>query len=520
MSRNASAEARIPAPPERLNLATDLLDRHLEAGRGARPALRYRGRTLTYADVAAEANRVGNALRTLGVDLEQRVAIALPDSPEFVAVFLGAIKIGAVALPLNTLLSPSEYAYQLADSGAKVLIADTAVYARIAEVRRELHRLRHVIVVGDGDGALSYEGVVRAASAELSPADTTKDDMCFWQYSSGTTGAPKAAVHLHHDLYLTARLYGEHVLGLTAHDRTFSMSKLFFSYGLSNSLALPFTAGACAVLVPERADPPLAFATIASERPTILFGVPTAYAAMLAAADAGDADLASVRVCISAGEALPAPIFARWRERFGLEILDGIGSTEVGYIFISNTPGAARAGTSGRVLPGYEAKIVDVDDGVGDLWVKGDSTMAQYWRQHEPTKRALQGEWIVTGDRYSVDADGFFTYAGRSDDMLRVGAQWVSPIEVEGVLLDHPGVLECAVVGRADEDGLTRPVAFVVPKGASAGTRELAESLDALARDRLAAHKRPRWIEFRAGLPKTATGKIQRFRLRSAQEVG
>ena len=503
--------------PERLNLAADLLDRHLEAGRGARPALRYRGRTLSYAEVAAEANRVGNALRSLGIDVEQRVAIALPDSPEFVASFLGAIKIGAVALPLSTLLSASEYAYQLDDSRAKALVVADAILPRIASIRSELRHLRHVVVVGEPSEGLSYAELVGAASSELAPEDTSRDDMCFWQYSSGTTGLPKAAVHLQHDLYLTTRLYGRHVLDLAEGDRTFSVSKLFFSYGLSNSLALPFSAGASAVLVPERAEPRLVFETIARERPTIFFAVPTAYAALLQHGD--DADLSSVRRCVSAGEALPPAILERWRRRFGLEILDGIGSTEVGYIFISNTAGRVRAGTSGRVIPGFEARVAEGDGASGELWVKGDSTMAYYWRQHERTKRTVVGEWIATGDRYRVDADGYFTYAGRADDMLRVGAQWVSPIEVEAVLLEHEAVAECAVVGRADEDGLTRPVAFVVPRAQRGATAELAAELRAHATARLAGYKSPRWIEFASELPKTATGKIQRFKLRE-REVG
>ena len=502
--------------PERLNFAADLLDRHLEAGHGARPALRYRGRTLTYADVAGETNRVGNALRALGVDVEQRVAIALPDSPEFVATFLGAIKIGAVAVPLSTQLSAEEYAFQLQDCGAKALVVADAIAARIAPIRERLPRLRHVIVVGEAGPDASYDEIVRVASAELAPENTSKDDMCFWQYSSGTTGAPKAAVHLQHDLYLTTRLYARHVLDLSADDRTLSVSKLFFSYGLSNSLALPFSVGACAILLAERPEPAVVFDVIARERPTIFFAVPTAYAALLQHADG--ADVRSLRRCVSAGEALPAPLFERWRRRFGLDILDGIGSTEVGYIFISNTPDALRPGTSGREIPGFEARI-DGDGGAGDLWVKGDSTMAFYWRRHDLTTRTLAGEWIATGDRYAVDRDGFFSYAGRSDDMLRVGAQWVSPIEVEAVLLEHEAVVQCAVVGRPDENGLERPAAFVVARDPARASESLAAELLAHARSRLASHKCPRWIEFRNDLPKTATGKIQRFKLRGQQEV-
>ncbi len=513
--------------PERFNLARWCLDRHVDAGKGARPALRYRGRSLTYAEVTADANRVGNALRGIGVDVEQRVAIALPDSPEFVATFFGAVKIGAVALPLSTLMREAEYAYELADSRAKAIVVSETLLPHVLAVRGSLPHLRHVIVVGAAApaGCVAYDEVARAASPELTAEDTSKDDMCFWQYSSGTTGAPKAAVHLQHDLAITSARYGAHVVGMREDDRTFSLSKLFFSYGLTNSMVLPLAFGASALLLPERPEPRLVFETTRTERPTLFFAVPTAYAALLAAADQG-ADLSSVRLCVSAGEALPKALYQRWRERFGVEVLDGIGSTEIGYIVISNQPGRARPGTSGTVIPGYEAKLVDAagasvaPGAVGDLVVQSDSTMAGYWNKHERTKRTLVGEWLATGDRYSVDADGYFTYAGRSDDMLRVGAQWVSPIEIEGVVLEHAAVLECAVVGRTDGDGLTRPVAHVVLRSGAAATPVLSAELDALIAARLPPFKRPRWIEFEHELPKTATGKIQRYRLRADREVG
>jgi benzoate-CoA ligase len=370
-------------------------------------------------------------------------------------------------------------------------------------------------------GALELSELCAAASPDLDPEPTSRDDMCFWQYSSGTTGAPKAVVHLHHDLWEVTERYGHNVIGMSAADRSYSVPKLFFSYGLGNSLAFPFRYGATVLLDPLRPDPRRTYELLAAERPTLFYAVPTFYASLLGLReDDLPADLSSVRLCISAGEPLPRPLYERWKQRFGLEILDGIGSTEVGYIFVSNSPGRVRPGTSGQVVPGYQAKVID-DEGrpaatgaTGTLWVKGDSSFAFYWNQHERTKRTIVGEWVVTGDSYSVDADGYYTYRGRADDMLKVGARWVSPVEVESALLEHPAVAECAVVGREDEDGLTRPVAYAVLRDGGAGSVALAEELRAFARERLAHYKCPRWIEFVGELPKTTTGKVQRYRLR------
>ncbi len=456
------------------------------------------------------------------------------------ATFLGAVRIGAVALPLSTLLRSADFRYMLADSRAKALVVDAQLYEQIAPLRSELPHLRHVIVVphpsapaaaaapepGVGhapSGCLAYAELVAAASPKLDSEATSKDDMCFWQYSSGTTGFPKAAVHLQHDLAFVARAYGRPVVSIGEDDRVFSIAKLFFSYGLGNSLALPMSVGACTILMPERPEPAQAYDVITRERPTLFFAVPTFYAALLAAPSTR-ADLSSLRLCVSAGEALPKALYKRWRARFGVEILDGIGSTEVGYIFVSNFPGRARPGTSGQVVAGYEVRITDPEGasvapgGIGDLWVKGDSICACYWNKHERTKRTLVGEWIATGDRYSVDPDRYYTYAGRSDDMLKVGAMWVSPIEIEGVLIEHAAVLECAVVGRLDEDELVKPAAYVVLKDGGEGTSELARELQTLVKERLAPYKCPRWIDFVAELPKTATGKIQRYRLREQHE--
>ncbi|MGH2378072.1 MAG: benzoate-CoA ligase family protein [Candidatus Limnocylindria bacterium] len=528
------------------NLASALVDAHVEAGRGGHAAIRHQGRTLTYAEVEVEVDRCGNALRGLGVGPGDRVALLLPDSPEFIVSFFGAVKIGAVALPLSTLLPGEGLAYMLSDSEATALIADAATLDRPRTFRERLPHLRHVIVVDAATGSEhaysrlrqgpartesepkareSYCALLDAADARLEAAPTTASDMCFWQYSSGTTGRPKAVMHRMRDLWEVAERYGRHVIGMTSADRSFSLAKLYFSYGLGNSLAFPFRYGATVVLHPGRPEPAAVFDLVARERPTLFYAVPTAYAALLAAAEAGaPADLSSVRCCVSAGEPLPKALFERWQRRFGLEIVDGIGSTEVGYIFISNVPGQVRPGTSGRVVPGFGAKVVDeqerpVPSGqVGDLWVKGPSTFAGYWGQPDRTERTIRGGWVVTGDRYSLDPDGYFTYAGRSDDMLRVGAMWVSPIEVESALLEHSSVLECAVVGHADADGLVKPAAYVVLRPGVAGGSALAAEMQASMEARLAPFKRPRWIRFVADLPKTPTGKIQRFRLREMRE--
>jgi 4-hydroxybenzoate-CoA ligase/benzoate-CoA ligase len=499
-----------------------LVDAHLAAGRAQRPAIRAEGRTLSYADLAGAVNRAGNALRVLDLEPEQRVALVLPDSAEFVATFLGAVKIGAVPVTLSTLLTTSDYAHLLADSRARVVVIHAELLPLIAPIRSELPHLRHVIVAGDAPPeTLALATLMAEASEDLEPEVTSPDGMCFWQYSSGTTGAPKAVVHLHRDAIAPADLHGRHVAGITSDDRVFSIAKLFFSYGLNNSLVIPLRHGATAVLMAGRPEPSAVFETIAAERPTVFYGVPTAYAALLAAAERGAAsDLSSLRICISAGEALPRPLFERWRARFGLEIIDGIGSTEIGYIAISNARGRVRPGTSGQVIPGYEARIVDADGGtvrpgeVGDLMVRGPSTALCYWNNREATKRTFRGEWVFTGDRYAVSDDGYYTHHGRSDDLLKVGGIWVSPLEVETALLEHGSVLECAVVGREDAEGLTKPSAYVVAKDGTAGDG-LADELRAFVKDRLAPYKYPRWIEFVPELPKTSTGKIQRFKLRA-----
>lgn len=504
------------------NLTAACVDAHVAGGRGARPALRANGTTLSYGDLAQLVAHAAGMLRGLGIGAEDRCALVLRDGPEFIATFLGAVRIGAVPVPLSTLLTPPEIRYQLANCAAKAVVASDDLAARVDDARAGLRSSPALVATGSVAGWLPFDDLLRNSDAVTETAATGEDDWCFWQYSSGTTGRPKAVVHTQRGAAFPREGHGRHVTAIAPDDRSFSVSKLFFSYGLGASLLIPLQAGACVVLEPGRPTPEIVFDTIARERPTLVYAVPTAYAAALAYAEAGNAcDLSSVRLCVSAGEALPAPLYERWRQRFGIEIVDGIGSTEVGYIAISNLPGQVRPGTSGRVLPGYEAKIVDADGApvppgeVGDLWIRGGSTSAYYWRDRARTKRTYVGDWIVTGDKYRTDEEGCFIHAGRSDDMLKVGGIWVSPIEVEACLVEHPAVLEAAVVGREDRDALVKPCAYVVLKEGRAPSVELAAELLAFVKGRLSAFKRPRWIEFTAELPKTGTGKIQRYRLRS-----
>ncbi len=517
-------QAASPSETTRFNLTEVCIDAHLSAGRASRPALRYAGRTITYGELADLVNGTAGVLRELGLGPEDRCALVLNDGPEFIATFLGAVRLGGVPVTFSTGLQPSEMRYQLDNCGAQAVVASAELTAKLDEAMRDLPGSRALVAAGAGASRAwkAYDDLLRSAARVSESAPTLADDWCFWQYSSGTTGRPKAVVHTQRGAAFPREGHGRHVVAIGPDDRSFSVSKLFFSYGLGNSLLIPLQAGATVVLEPGRPTPAVVFDLIARERPTLVYAVPTAYAAALAFTEEGNAaDLSSVRLCISAGEALPAPLFDRWRDRFGLEILDGIGSTEIGYIAISNLPGQVRAGASGRVLPGYEARVVDAEGEpvapgeVGDLWVRGGSSSAYYWRDRARTKRTYMGEWIVTGDKYVVDAGGYFTHAGRSDDMLKVGGIWVSPIEVEACLIEHPAVLEAGVVGRADHDALVKPCAFVVLKDGRPPSPELAVELQTFVKARLAPYKYPRWIEFTPELPKTSTGKIQRYRLRS-----
>jgi benzoate-CoA ligase len=467
-------------------------------------------------------NRTGNALLELGVQPEQRVVCLLLDSPAFLGAFWGAIKIGAIPIPVNTMMRGQDYLYFLDDSRAPVAVISEPLLAEAGPILSEAKYLKHVVVVGKASGKqLGFDDWVGKASSKLEAADTSKDDPAFWLYSSGSTGRPKGAVHLQHDMVYCSDTYATQVLGMTEQDRTVSAAKLFFAYGLGNNMYFPMHVGGQGVLYPHRPMPEAMFELIHRHKPTLFFGVPTLYAAMLQVKEAEKRfDLSSLRFCISAGEALPEELYKRWREKFDVEVLDGIGTTEILHIFLSNRPGKVRAGSTGMPVPGYEAILVD-DEGrpvpqgeIGNLRVKGDSTMAYYWNQHEKTKETLFGHWIQTGDKYYQDKDGYFFYCGRADDMLKVGGIWVSPVEVENTLVGHPAVLEAAVVGQEDTDKLVKPRAFVVLKEGQSGSPQLEVELKGFVKDKIAPYKYPRWIEFVSELPKTATGKIQRFKLR------
>ncbi len=519
-----------PDIPERFNAAVYFVDRNLQAGRGDKIAVRHEGRCYTYRDMVGLVNRWGNVLRGLEVEPEQRMALLCLDSPEFIAGFFGAIRVGVVPIPLNTLLRPADYEGLLNDSRARALLVHGTLWEPLAHIRHRCRDLRHVVVIGGAsDGSLEYDTLMRRAGKECEPAETSRDDVAFWLYSSGSTGAPKGTVHLQHDMVYCAASMGGAVLELTGDDITFSAAKLFFAYGLGNNLYFPFSVGASAVLYPGRPLPEAIFEVIQRHRPTVFYGVPTLYGTMLHVAERrAEAEgpgavrdlLRPVRCCVSAGEPLPPAIFHRWKHLFGLEILDGIGSTEMLQTFISNRPGRVRPGSSGEVVPGYAARIVDEEGRdvprgeVGNLLVKGDSAAAFYWNRHQQSKQTFLGGWVRTGDRYSQDANGYFWYAGRSDDMLKVGGIWVSPIEVENALLSHPGVLECAVVGAPDRDHMVKPKAYIVLKDGIQPSAECATQLQTFVKEAIAPFKYPRWIEFVSELPKTATGKIQRFKLR------
>ncbi|HEU4368362.1 MAG TPA: benzoate-CoA ligase family protein [Methylomirabilota bacterium] len=510
--------------PEPFNAADFFVDRHVAEGRASRTAFRFAGRSITYGEVADRVAHGAGALAEAGVEIEQRVLLALDDTPAFAAAFWGAAKLGAVAVPVNTLMPADEYAFLLNDSRARVAVVEAGVAARLLGVRERCPWLRAVLVVGGcPSGARDFDEALARAKPVAGAAPTSPEDIVYWGYTSGSTGRPKAAVHSHKDFVAAADLVGVGVFGLGLDDLVFSASKLYFAFGLGNSLYFPARVGAAAVLVPERLTPERAFAVIAAERPTVFLTVPTLYARMLEVRDAERRfDLSSLRYCVSSGEALPPAIFDAWADRFGLELVEVVGSTEALHDFIANRPGEARRGASGKVVPGFEARIVGdagtpVPDGtVGHLLVKGETIAPYYWNRLEHTRRTMLGEWLRTGDMFRRDAEGWFYFEGRADDMLRVAGQWVSPAEVEAHLVSHPAVLEAGVVGDTDARGLTTPRACVVLKAGVAASPALAAELAELVRRRAAGYKAPGAVEFVAELPKTATGKIQRFRLRRA----
>ncbi len=503
------------APTRSYNAAVDLIGRNLAAGRGGKVAYIDDAGSCTYAELAERVDRAANALRALGIEREQRIAIAMLDSADWVALFLGAIKAGIVPVALNTLLTSADYEYQLRDSRARALFASEAIMKSFEPIVKSCPDLRHVVPQA------KLKDLLSASPSTADAAPTTGDDICFWLYSSGSTGAPKGTVHLHSHLIATAELYAKPVLGIRESDVVFSAAKLFFAYGLGNALTFPMAVGATTVLMAERPTIDAVFKRLVDKQPTIFYGVPTLYAALLASPAFPDRSRLKLRVCTSAGEALPANLGKRWTERTGAEVLDGIGSTEMLHIFISNHPGEVRYGTTGKPVPGYSVRLVDDNGNVitkpgelGELQISGPTSAIMYWNQREKTKNTFQGPWTRSGDKYSFDAEGYYTYGGRSDDMLKVGGIYVSPVEVEAALVTHEAVLEAAVVGREDDQKLVKPQAFVVLKPGQSSSDGLKAALQQHVKDKLAPYKYPRWIEFVPELPKTATGKIQRFRLR------
>jgi len=511
------------------NAVSDFVDANVARGLGDKVAFRDPTRSLTYKQLQDATCRFAAALRALGLKQESRIALALVDTVDFPIAFWGAIRAGIVCVPLNTLLTAEQYRYMLEDSRAEALIVSAPLLQTIGPVLGKLDHLRAVVVCG-GTAAvketgphqtLSFDVLIASHKAEFANAPTLSDEVAFWLYSSGSTGNPKGVKHVHSSLMVTAKLYGQEVLGIGEADVVYSAAKLFFAYGLGNAMTFPMSVGASAVLLPERATPDAVFNVLKSQRPTIFCGVPTLYAAMLAQPNIGrGAGSDRLRQCVSAGEALPAELGLRWKDKVGVDILDGIGSTEMLHIFLSNRPADIRYGTTGKPVPGYDAKIVDDQgkelgaDETGELIVRGPSAAEGYWNQRDRSRRTFVGEWTCTGDKYIRDADGYYRYCGRSDDMFKVSGIWVSPFEVEAALASHEAVLEAAVIGQTDEDKLVKPKAYVVLKPGVAADGALVETLKAHVKAAAGVWKYPRWIEFRNELPKTATGKIQRFKLR------
>ena len=532
--------------PREYNAAHEFIDANLAKGRSEKTAFIDAAGRYTYGELAERVNRAGNALRMLGAGMETRVLMCMLDGIDFPAVFWGAIKAGCVPIPINTLLTSGDYAHLLRDSRARIVVVSDALLDRFAPALADQPCVEQVVIAGgeaqhnaqasartdaasDPETAAGTGGhahhrladLLAAASPELNAAPTTCDDVAFWLYTSGSTGTPKGSMHLHRDLITTAEHYGVATLGIREDDLVYSAAKLFFAYGLGNGMTFPFHVGATAVVLAGRPTPDAVMAILREHQPTIFYGVPTLYGAMLALPSGGAGDGSSrLRIAASAGEALPAEIGAAWEERFGAPILDGLGSTEMLHIFLSNREGDVRYGTSGKAVPGYRLKVI-AETGesaapgeIGELWVSGDSSAVAYWNQREKSLATFHGPWTRTGDKYVVDEEGCYHYRGRTDDMLKVGGQWVSPFEVESALLGHEAVLETAVVAAEDEQGLVKPKAFVVPRAGVEADAALAAALQEFVKDRLAPFKYPRWIEFAGDLPKTATGKIQRFKLR------
>ena len=508
--------------PQMYNATNHFIDRHAGKTSGARVAYTDHTGDWTYQELAAMVNQAGHVLSNLGLKAEQRMLMCMTDSVWFPAVFWGAIKIGAVPVPVNTMLTDADYAYMLNDSCARVLVVSESLYPKFVPHIDAQSSLGEVVIDGSGtDGRPSLSVLMESFEAELPTAPTKRGDAAFWLYTSGSTGQPKGVVHRHSDLVQTARLYGDGILKLDKSDVAFSAAKLFFAYGLGNGMSFPLHVGCRTVLLADRPTPESVLSVMKDQDVSIFFGVPTLYGAILSD-NANDRSKVSeqLRLCVSAGEALPEEIGKEWERRFGVPILDGLGSTELLHIFLSNRPDDVRYGTTGRPVSGYKLRIVDEDDmdvsagEMGELLVSGPSSAVCYWGQPEKSAQTFQGEWTRSGDKYYKDQQDYYVYCGRTDDMLKVGGIWVSPFEVESALIADERVLEVAVIGYKDDHGLVKPKAYVVLKAGVEKTSELVEELQGFVKDRLAPFKYPRRIDFIDALPKTATGKIQRYKLR------
>jgi benzoate-CoA ligase family protein len=518
----ASVAEPMGVVPRDYNFAADVLTRNLDAGRANKPAYIDARGSWTYGQLADRVARFGAALRGLGIRREERVLIAMLDTIDWPTAFLGCLKSGVVAIPVNTLLTEDDYRFMLSDSRAKCLVVSEALFPRFQNLIKDMPDLEHVIVSGENPhGYRLFEDIIGSDDPEDYTAPTVADDIAFWLYTSGSTGKPKGAVHVHASLKLTNDLYAAPFIAMKENDLVHSVAKLFFAYGLGNALTFPLSVGATVVLNPERPTPDSVAALLRKHPVTVFFGVPTFYAAYLASPNAHKREETPVRCCVSAGEALPADIGNRWKDRYGVDIFDGIGSTEMLHIFLSNGPRGLKYGTTGKPVPGYDLKLVG-DDGLpvkqgemGELYVRGMSSAIMYWNNREKSRSTFQGEWTRSGDKYLEDAEGYYVCCGRADDMLKVSGLYVSPTEVEAALASHPDVLEAAVVGWNDDQRLVKPKAFVVLKQADKASEAMLRALQEHCKNKLAPFKYPRWIEFRSELPKTATGKIQRFKLRA-----
>jgi benzoate-CoA ligase len=528
MSKLSSADHSTSPPridiPRDYNAAHDLLERNLQAGRAGKIAYIDDNESCTYGQLAERVNRFADALCGLGLQMEQRVLLCLLDTIDFPVAFLGAIKAGIVPVATNTLLTSADFEYILNDSRVRALVVSAALLPIFKPLIGKLPFLKHVIVSGGDAGEFaSMQALLGRGQPVFDTAPTVADDMCFWLYSSGSTGSPKGTVHIHSSLVQTAELFARPIVGLSENDVVFSASKLPFAYGLGNSLSFPLAVGATAVLMAERPTPASMFARLRKHQPTVFCTIPTAYAALLANPELPKRDELRLRRCTSAGEPLPEDIGKRWSAHFGVDILDGIGSTEMLHIFLSNRPGEVKYGTTGKPVPGYEVRIVDEEGQpapqgeMGELQVCGPTSAILYWNNRSRSRSTFQGPWTNTGDKYSQREDGYYVYEGRNDDMLKASGFWVSPAEVEAALISHDAVLEAAVVGKQDEENLIKPIAYVVLKPGKTASAKLADELKQHVKSRLAPYKYPRWIEFTNDLPKTATGKIQRFKLREMQ---